>query len=1014
MSNGLPVPSGKTDHGSTQSQAVINPPPLSPSSLPDFSSYSIQPSIRAPSPAVLAPDAIHMQRSNSDEYDEAQSETLTAIELSRSDDHHMAVQPIQPPESVHKFDSISVPSNKITAETETYLPKLLEEDEENRGRERERSPPRKLPKEARFANTAIIQDSLDMADDHRREEAVWDEDASTKGRFSTYGAPTRPDYDRSMSSSASVLSEDENFDDDVLYDWSAEEDLDEIEAKHEERFGLNGKKKKKTWGPARVVTFLFSTLIGSTIMAAVLVAIPLIVRYTWLNKNPTNERRYVTANISAWLNFTAFNVLVSWYLAVIVDLIPVAATGLIILFWGEMTENMKSHVETYAVIKGWIKPIFYAACIWGSWAVIFMGIYKLNTAGDTQSRAPYTDTMFDVVEFLFFLILIFCICKILLQLIALKFHTVAFRDRLNDLTETVAVLDRLNLYRPKTRSKSKDYATTGTSARSSLFAVDWASRSRSSSPGPNTFFGQSKARDRSVDSQRNLFGFKSSGRDESIDQIREESNRASSIHSYPPTAQSSPPPPREDLGEEESKTGIKLQNFATGLKKGVKKAVLHDARNIKGKLGNKDIKEVSFSVSTPHAAKNLARAIFKSYRGSAKRTYLIPEDFFGAFDTEQEAQKAFRVFDADGNGDISKSEIKSKIMQTYKERRFLAKSMQDVDHAVGSLNSILLFFGAIILFFVSLSIFGVNIGTQLTSLYTIMIGLSFIFKSAASNAFDAVIFLFVTHPFDTGDRVFIGTENMIVKKMGIFSTQFTRSDGTEAYYYNSVLFGLNILNVRRSGSMFENMTVQVGWNTTNEQIDALEKSICNWLSTDDKRDFAPSTAIMYQSINFQRNIELTIGIPHMANWQDWGAKNARRTRFHAAVKFYMEHHDITCTNSPQPITFIKSSEEYPRSPISNSSPRSPVPGYNGSSLRRSSVSNAMGRRPSLQVPKRRPSVALSKSPAVVLEDDQPSMPEEPMKSVLGFLPPPEDRASLSRLRRRKAISKKSMLAMSAG
>lgn len=30
---------------------------------------------------------------------------------------------------------------------------------------------------------------------------------------------------------------------------------------------------------------------------------------------------------------------------------------------------------------------------------------------------------------------------------------------------------------------------------------------------------------------------------------------------------------------------------------------------------------------------------------------------------------------------------------------------------------------------------------------------------------------------------------------------------------------------------------------------------------------------------------LTIGIPHLQTWQDWGARQNRRTRFHAAVKY---------------------------------------------------------------------------------------------------------------------------------
>lgn len=122
------------------------------------------------------------------------------------------------------------------------------------------------------------------------------------------------------------------------------------------------------------------------------------------------------------------------------------------------------------------------------------------------------------------------------------------------------------------------------------------------------------------------------------------------------------------------------------------------------------------------------------------------------------------MFDKDGNDDISKQEIKTVVMQTYKERRFLAKSMQfvsslslsplpsrsfkpkltsffflflldrDVGNAVKSLNYVLLAIAAIILFFIALSVLGVELGTQFTSLYTIGLGLSFIFQSAASNA----------------------------------------------------------------------------------------------------------------------------------------------------------------------------------------------------------------------------------------------------------------------------------------
>lgn len=126
------------------------------------------------------------------------------------------------------------------------------------------------------------------------------------------------------------------------------------------------------------------------------------------------------------------------------------------------------------------------------------------------------------------------------------------------------------------------------------------------------------------------------------------------------------------------------------------------------------------------------------------RNYLLPSDFNPAFPTPDEARTAFNVFDKDKNGDISRAEIKTTLIKVYKERRFLARSMRDVSIALRTLDHILLFFALVILFFISLSVFGVNVGDSLTSVYTLGIAASFVFKNAASNAFDAIMFLFVT------------------------------------------------------------------------------------------------------------------------------------------------------------------------------------------------------------------------------------------------------------------------------
>ena len=58
--------------------------------------------------------------------------------------------------------------------------------------------------------------------------------------------------------------------------------------------------------------------------------------------------------------------------------------------------------------------------------------------------------------------------------------------------------------------------------------------------------------------------------------------------------------------------------------------------------------------------------------------------------------------------------------------------------------------------------------------------------------------------------------------------------------------------------------MQVAWRTPLDKLDELEKCLNEWLATEENRWFQPTTTIMLQSINFQRSLEISIGIPHNA------------------------------------------------------------------------------------------------------------------------------------------------------
>lgn len=95
----------------------------------------------------------------------------------------------------------------------------------------------------------------------------------------------------------------------------------------------------------------------------------------------------------------------------------------------------------------------------------------------------------------------------------------------------------------------------------------------------------------------------------------------------------------------------------------------------------------------------LARSIYLAFKGDHHRKYLIPSDLYPAYAKREDADDAFKVFDKDNNGDISRAEIKTKILKVYKERRALNRSLRDVGNALNTLDRIMILFAMVVLFF---------------------------------------------------------------------------------------------------------------------------------------------------------------------------------------------------------------------------------------------------------------------------------------------------------------------------
>lgn len=277
-------------------------------------------------------------------------------------------------------------------------------------------------------------------------------------------------------------------------------------------------------------------------------------------------------------------------------------------------------------------------------------------------------------------------------------------------------------------------------------------------------------------------------------------------------------------------------------------------------------------------ARRVATKIHQQLAGTTKKEAVVGfNNFIPFFESNEEASEAMEIFDVDGNGDIVYDEIQEATVNIYENCRDLVKSRQDLAKIVGSLDLCLWVVSLSIFYFISVYLWTKDISV-VASVGTLLLGLSFFFGSSAKNLFESVIFIFATRPYNVGDRVYIDDMNLVVKEIHILSTTFLRSDGQLIYAPNSNLQQKYIHNIRRSPPQSEGVEAYVGFETTPEQIEALELKMNRFLEYN-SRDFNGTSQLFATEVIDANKIKLVVFITHRSNWQDSGKRWVRRNKF---------------------------------------------------------------------------------------------------------------------------------------
>ncbi|KAF4120770.1 mechanosensitive ion channel protein 4/5/6/7/8/9/10 [Geosmithia morbida] len=343
------------------------------------------------------------------------------------------------------------------------------------------------------------------------------------------------------------------------------------------------------------------------------------------------------------------------------------------------------------------------------------------------------------------------------------------------------------------------------------------------------------------------------------------------------------------------------------------RALHENARQVLGKVGqvagkvgndimgrktdtNQPKKIVSELLRNSSSAHTLARLIYRSLVREGE-DMVYPDDMLSAFAVAEEADAAFNMFDKDLNGDISMDEFEAVTNEISMEKKAIAASLKDLDSVVKKLDKVFLFAIVIIVIIIFVSIISGSAAAGLASAGSAVLGLAWVLQATAQEFLQSIIFVFIKHPFDVGDRVTIyGStgatltgDDYYVTEISLLYTEFKKLQGHVVQAPNSLLNTLFILNQRRSNGLADPVPLQIRFGTPAWMIDELKARLLEFCANN-KRDFQTTILVELSAITDTRSATLTVVFIHKSNFQNELLRLARHNRF--MMELMRQMHDI--------------------------------------------------------------------------------------------------------------------------
>ncbi|WVZ19987.1 hypothetical protein V8G54_007309 [Vigna mungo] len=253
---------------------------------------------------------------------------------------------------------------------------------------------------------------------------------------------------------------------------------------------------------------------------------------------------------------------------------------------------------------------------------------------------------------------------------------------------------------------------------------------------------------------------------------------------------------------------------------------------------------------------------------------------------------------------ISMSSLTEWMVNAFRERRALALSLKDTKTAVDDLHNMLNMIVGIVILIVWLAILGTPILHFLVFMGSQLLLAVFVFGNSCRTVFEAIIFLFVMHPFDVGDRCEVDGIQMVVEEMNILTTVFLKCDNQKVTYPNSVLATKPISNYQRSPDMGDAVDFCIHVSTPLDKVATMKRRIIEYIERKNEQWHAAPMVIM-KDVEELNKVNMSVWLTHKMNYQDMKERWNRRAELIEEIIKVLKELDIEYRLLPFDVNLTK-------------------------------------------------------------------------------------------------------------